>query len=339
MKHAPEGSVDAVCSVLSKNSHLLDEEKYTNAFLKKHTDSAPQTGAVFIKTEGKNNKKRSSKSSKSSSKYGKLMFPLGVIKQEHDNFQLARKAQLWNKLEDICAEGSASFSLHTNRPLQEENHPDHSHGLGCGQRQLSPFAVRKVIGCIRRTSPLWVNVDQKKSIFRAGQNQEKMKHIYYRLGDGLLQLLCYMAVVKSHLSGDSDGLFVARLAQVLIEQSERDIMDSESEDIVNSQNIPQHHTSSDNHSSSNSSTSSTSSTRPGPTVSQLCISYLESMNINVLRAVRIANILVAKEVNPQVSPLVTCTLPDDEALLLSSATLPLPTLTGKKRVARTYRPV
>jgi len=211
---------------------------------------------------------------------------------------------LWEALEEFCAE-SGSYTIDGKR-CQEEYGND---GF------LSGFAVQKINGCISKSSQLWLDMDRKKSVFRRVPALDYSKHVFHRLGDKLLELLSYMAVVKAHLSSDEDGQFIARFAQVLIEQSEIDIIDSDRDT-----ECPRPPTSDDGSAL--------------PTASQRCIAYLENMNINVLRQVRVANVLVANEVNPSVAPMVTCCLPDSEQLLVTSATL-----TGKKRVNRAYRPV
>ena len=222
--------------------------------------------------------------------------------KEDRKINISENEDFWEDLQDLCANFPQRFKNDAN-PVSEST-----------SRTLSDFSVEKIEGCISKTSPLWLDIDKKKQIFRTGPTQDKAKHIYYRLGDKLLELFSHMALVKAHLSGDEDGLFIAKFSQVLIEQSERDIINSK----VDLTNNP----------------AACGEISRNPTASQRCIAYLERMNLNVLREIRVANVLVANEVNPQVAPIVTCSLPKSEELLLSSATL-----SGKKRISRTYKPV
>jgi hypothetical protein len=283
---------DGVCSVMLKNMDSPDHEKYINTYVKKlksHLDGTENNSGP------ENNPPEE--------------------EEDTSSPESKRRADVWNILEDICAEGSGGYSFKpAHLPARQQSN----------RSGLSPFSVQKVEGCINTTSPLWLDMDQKKAIFRSGPGQDKTKHIFFRLGDQLLELLAHMAIVKCHLSGDVDGLFVSKLAQVLIEQSERDITDSDEAQAPGSGPGP----------------GSGDTPPPGPTAAQLCLSYLESMNLSVLRAVRVGNLLVANEASPLVAPLVTCSLPAREELLLSSSSSSSSSsLTGKKRVARTYRPV
>ena len=211
--------------------------------------------------------------------------------------------KLWNKLEDLCAEGIQDYSF-----IPEFNCVDNY-----APEEIAPYSVRKVEGYISEESPLWMNVEKRKKakMFRSGPIFNKEKHIFYKLGGKLLELLSYKVIVKCHLSGESDGLFAAKVAQVLIQQSECDIKEYRHGKEKSPKNEADH-----------------------PTPSQLCISYLESMNFNVLRAIRIGNVLASNEVNPSVKPLVMSALPPEEELLMSSTEM-----VHKKRVLRTYRPV
>jgi hypothetical protein len=142
------------------------------------------------------------------------------------------------------------------------------------------FSVKKLEAPVGSTSEFWKNwpkiVTRVDSVARDVSTERSVVHA---LGGGILEILTFQVVVHCHINGEQDSVFVGRVAQVLVQHAMWEPL------------------------------------RAHRDIALKCIAYLTHMNVDISRAVRVANLLQARGVQFRVSPMEVIPLPFEEQVL------------------------